>query len=253
MPTLTTDGPIWTLDLGDDENRFSLEWLSTTAALLDEVAGSDQPAALVTTGSGKFFSNGLDLEWLGAHPDQLGSYVDRIHALFAQVLTLPVPTVAAVNGHAFGGGAMLAMAHDHRVMRSDRGFFCFPEVDIHIPFTEGMSALITAKLTPRRRGRLDDHRTTLRRRRRRARPAWSTSPPTWTRCSAPPPTSSATGPARTGRRWGRSSAPCTPTSSRRSPARRPEGPHPWVAAVSTTWTQCSTTPGPCGQTAAQAR
>ncbi|WP_181310388.1 enoyl-CoA hydratase-related protein [Nocardioides campestrisoli] len=149
MPTLTTDGPIWTLDLGDDENRFSLEWLSTTAALLDEVAGSDQPAALVTTASGKFFSNGLDLEWLGAHPDQLGSYVDRIHGLFAQVLTLPVPTVAAVNGHAFGGGAMLAMAHDHRVMRSDRGFFCFPEVDIHIPFTEGMSALITAKLTPR--------------------------------------------------------------------------------------------------------
>ena len=43
---------------------------------------------------------------------------------------------------------MLAMAHDYRVMRSDRGFFCFPEVDIHIPFTPGMNALIMAKLTP---------------------------------------------------------------------------------------------------------
>ncbi|WP_110181848.1 enoyl-CoA hydratase/isomerase family protein [Nocardioides solisilvae] len=148
MPTLTTDGPIWTLHLGEDENRFSPDWLAAATKLLDEVADSDEPAALVTTASGKFFSNGLDLEWLGQHPDQLGSYVDSIHALFAQVLTLPVPTVAAINGHAFGGGAMLAMAHDHRVMRSDRGYFCFPEVDIQIPFTEGMSALITAKLTP---------------------------------------------------------------------------------------------------------
>ena len=49
----------------------------------------------------------------------------------------------------FGAGAMLAMAHDVRVMRADRGFFCFPEVDIRIPFTDGMAALIQAKLTPR--------------------------------------------------------------------------------------------------------
>ncbi len=60
-----------------------------------------------------------------------------------------MPTVAAINGHAFGAGAMLAMAHDWRVMRGDRGFFCFPEVDIQIPFTPGMAALIQAKLTPR--------------------------------------------------------------------------------------------------------
>jgi enoyl-CoA hydratase/carnithine racemase len=59
-----------------------------------------------------------------------------------------MPTAAALNGHAFGAGAMLAMAHDYRVMRADRGFFCFPEVDIRIPFTPGMAALIQAKLTP---------------------------------------------------------------------------------------------------------
>jgi enoyl-CoA hydratase/carnithine racemase len=40
------------------------------------------------------------------------------------------------------------MAHDVRVMRADRGYFCFPEVDIRIPFTDGMAALIQAKLTP---------------------------------------------------------------------------------------------------------
>lgn len=43
---------------------------------------------------------------------------------------------------------MLAIAHDFRVMRADRGYFCFPEVDIRIPFTPGMAALIQAKSTP---------------------------------------------------------------------------------------------------------
>ncbi|MFA6297730.1 MAG: enoyl-CoA hydratase-related protein [Nocardioides sp.] len=149
MTTLTQEGPVWTLDLGSDENRFSPDRLDALEAHLATLADGSEPAVLVTIGSGKFWSNGLDLDWLGEHPDQLGPYVDRVHALFARVLTLPVPTVAAVNGHAFGGGAMLAMAHDYRVMRDDRGYFCFPEVDIHIPFTEGMAALIMAKLTPR--------------------------------------------------------------------------------------------------------
>jgi len=148
MPALTKDGAIWTITLDDGENRFTPTFLDEMDAHLDEIATSSEPAVLVTVGSGKFFTNGLDLEWLGAHPDELGSYVDRIHAMFSKVLTLPVATVAAVNGHAFGGGAMLAVAHDFRVMREDRGFFCFPEVDILIPFTEGMSALIQAKLTP---------------------------------------------------------------------------------------------------------
>jgi Delta3-Delta2-enoyl-CoA isomerase len=43
---------------------------------------------------------------------------------------------------------MLALAHDWRVMRADRGYFCLPEADINIPFTPGMSALIQSRLTP---------------------------------------------------------------------------------------------------------
>lgn len=148
MPTLTSDGVVRILDLGDDENRFSPDFLDAAMAELDALAADEEPAALVTVGTGKFFSNGLDLEWLGAHPDELGSYVARVQALYIRVLTLPVPTIAAINGHAFGAGAMLAAAHDFRVMREDRGFFCLPEVDIRIPFTVGMSALLQAKLTP---------------------------------------------------------------------------------------------------------
>ncbi|WP_243793715.1 enoyl-CoA hydratase-related protein [Saccharopolyspora gloriosae] len=146
MPTLHEDDGVFVLDLGDDENRFSQDWLQAVNASLDTVVAAS--GALVTTGHGKCYSNGLDLEWLLQHPDELPSYRTEVQELLARVLTLPVPTVAAVNGHAFGAGAMLAVAHDFRVMRADRGFFCFPEVDIDVPFTPGMAALIQHKLTP---------------------------------------------------------------------------------------------------------
>jgi enoyl-CoA hydratase/carnithine racemase len=135
------------LNLGDGENRFSPDWLNTVNGHLDRIE-SGEAKALVTTGSGKFYSNGLDLDWLAAHNDQGDWYIDQVQQLLARVLVAPVPTVAAINGHAFGAGSMLGIAHDFRVMRVDRGYFCFPEVDIHIPFSPGMAALIQAKLTP---------------------------------------------------------------------------------------------------------
>jgi enoyl-CoA hydratase/carnithine racemase len=135
------------LELGADENRFSPGFLDEMDAHLDEIVAGGAHG-LVTTAASKFYTNGLDLDWLTAHAAQHQWYVGRVQALLARVLTLPIPTAAAVVGHAFGAGAMLALAHDFRVMRADRGFFCFPEVDIHIPFTPGMAALIQAKLAP---------------------------------------------------------------------------------------------------------
>ncbi|WP_418058781.1 enoyl-CoA hydratase-related protein [Pimelobacter simplex] len=147
MTSLTQHDGVHVLRLGTTENRFTADLLTTIEEALDQVVAA--PAPLVTVAEGKFFSNGLDLDWVLANPDELGPYSARVEVLLARFLTLPVPTVAAVNGHAFGAGAMLAMAHDWRVMRADRGYFCFPEVDIRIPFTPGMAALIQAKLTPR--------------------------------------------------------------------------------------------------------
>ena len=147
--TLKTTPPVWTLSLGDDENRFSPELIADVSAALTQVSESSEPVALQVTASGKFFSNGLDLEWLQAHPNELQPYVTQVHEMLRRVLTLPVPTVCAINGHCFAAGAMLALACDYRVMRTERGFFCLPEVDINIPFSPGMSALIQAKLTPR--------------------------------------------------------------------------------------------------------
>lgn len=95
MVTVSSNGPIWTFDLGDDENRFSPDWLSTVEGALGELEASSDPAVLITTGSGKYYSNGLDLEWIGQNFDQLDNYVARVQALFARVLTRPVPTIAA--------------------------------------------------------------------------------------------------------------------------------------------------------------
>ncbi|TCJ96790.1 enoyl-CoA hydratase-related protein [Nocardia alba] len=148
MPTLRHHDSIAVLDLGDGENRFSPDFLDEMNTHLDAIIAQGA-SALVTTATGKIYSNGLDLDWLTANGDRAAEYVAAVHTLFARVLTLPMPTVAAIGGHAFGAGAMVAMAHDYRVMRADRGYFCFPEADIRIPFTNGMAALIQAKTTPK--------------------------------------------------------------------------------------------------------
>ncbi|HVA19554.1 MAG TPA: enoyl-CoA hydratase-related protein [Solirubrobacteraceae bacterium] len=149
LPSLTREGEVFVLDLGDGENRFNAGSLQAIEQCLDEVQAAPVPRALVTTASGKIWSNGLDLEWMAANQELIGEFVPRLHELLARVLELDVPCVAALQGHTFAAGAMLALAHDQRVMRADRGYFCLPEVDIRIPFTHGMSALIAARLSTR--------------------------------------------------------------------------------------------------------
>jgi enoyl-CoA hydratase/carnithine racemase len=149
MARLSRDGAVYVLDLGEDENRFDADSVASIMAALDEVATADGPRSLVTSAGGKFFSNGLDLEWLGAHQEEWLPFVGAVQEMLARLLTLPVPTAAAVQGHAFAAGAMLTLSHDWVVMRADRGFWCLPEVDIGLPFTPGMDALIRSRLDVR--------------------------------------------------------------------------------------------------------
>ncbi|HKT03990.1 MAG TPA: enoyl-CoA hydratase-related protein [Rugosimonospora sp.] len=148
MPVLDRNDSVFVLDLGDGENRFHPDWVAAVHAALDEVAAADGARALVTAATGKYYSNGLDLEWLLAHVDRQQDYVVSVHELLARLLSLPVITVAALQGHTFAAGAMFSLAHDFRVMRADRGYWCLPEADINIPFTVGMSALIRSRLAP---------------------------------------------------------------------------------------------------------
>jgi len=148
MPTLDRQDDVFVLDLGDGENRFHPDWIAAVGDALDEVEKSQGPRSLVTAATGKYYSNGLDLDWLLAHMDEREGYVVSVHELLARILSLPVITVAALQGHTFAAGAMFSLAHDFRVMRADRGYWCLPEADIKMPFTAGMAALIQSRLSP---------------------------------------------------------------------------------------------------------
>ena len=149
MIDATKSGDVVVLTMNAEENRFNLPMLDAFKDSLDAVEADESASAVVLTGEGKFFSNGLDLEWMTeAGEESTRLVVERLQALYIRLLTFPMPVVAAVNGHAFAGGGMLALACDERVMREDRGYFCLPEVDINIPFLPGMSKLVQAKLTP---------------------------------------------------------------------------------------------------------
>jgi enoyl-CoA hydratase/carnithine racemase len=143
MVDLDRQGDVWVLRMDDGENRYNRTSIDALHAALDTVEATEGPCALVTTGTGKFYSNGLDLDWLMAGVGTDG-FVDDVHRLFGRVLGFPAYTVAAVNGHAFAGGAMLACAHDVVVMREDRGYWCLPEVDLGLPLTPAMFATVAA-------------------------------------------------------------------------------------------------------------
>jgi enoyl-CoA hydratase/carnithine racemase len=144
---LQREGAVFVLHWDEGENRFRDEAIAGWNRALDEVERAEGPKALVTTGSGKFYSNGLDLDWaFRERKDDFPDYIGEVLAVLGRVLTLPCTTVSACNGHAFGAGAQLVVAHDFRLMRADRGFFCMPEIDMKAFLHPGMTALLAARL-----------------------------------------------------------------------------------------------------------
>lgn len=146
MIDLRRDGDVFILRLDGGENRFDAPALSAWNEALDQVEKVEGPKALVTTGTGKFYSNGLDLDYMASEGVDPGGYVKSVLAVIGRVLAFPAYTVAGINGHAFGAGALIALAHDSRVMRADRGYFCMPESDMRLPLHPGMTALLKARL-----------------------------------------------------------------------------------------------------------
>jgi enoyl-CoA hydratase/carnithine racemase len=136
------------LVMNNGENRHNPEFISALLNAFDEIERDETVTAVVITSSDqKNWSQGIDVQWImGAFGKKdLQSVRDFLYGLnkiFKRILLYPMPVIAAINGHTFGNGALLACACDFRFMKSDKGFFCFPEVDINIPFLPGMIALI---------------------------------------------------------------------------------------------------------------
>jgi Delta3-Delta2-enoyl-CoA isomerase len=133
------------------ENRFHPDFLAEMMQCLDQVERDPAVGALVVTGGDpKFFSNGLDLDWLVAHANDLDAiirYLRSVNAMFKRWTLYPKPTVAALNGHTFAAGLFMAAHMDFRFMREERGWICLPEVDINIPLLPGMIAICQATMT----------------------------------------------------------------------------------------------------------
>ncbi|GAA5837732.1 hypothetical protein JCM11251_002308 [Rhodosporidiobolus azoricus] len=139
---------------------IELQWYRSTEALAASSSAKKEKAgeggqvpklaegALVITGervTGKFFSNGLDLTCLRTHPTFFRDYYYR---LLSRLLTFPLYTIAALNGHCFAGGLCLALACDERVCRPDRTWLSMNEIQFGAPIPPGFSALLSARLTP---------------------------------------------------------------------------------------------------------
>jgi Delta3-Delta2-enoyl-CoA isomerase len=143
---------VFVMTMTAGENRWTTTFTRAFAAALDEVQASSGPAALVTASADpKFFSNGLDVEWImgqGEHPGgDRRVFAAEAMGVFSRLITFPVPTVCAVGGHAFGAGLMIALCHDVRVMRRDRGYLCANEMEIGIAIPDPELALFRHKMS----------------------------------------------------------------------------------------------------------
>lgn len=129
-------------------NRQNLQFAEQISTCLDQILEDKTISSMVLTSSDeKNFSQGVDVDWLTQKFaerdfDSIKTFMYGMNTVFKRLLLMPLPVIAAINGHAFGNGAILACACDFRFMRKDKGFFCFPEVDVNIPFLPGMLAFV---------------------------------------------------------------------------------------------------------------
>ncbi len=120
------------------DNRLTTEVVEEYLAALDIVEQyHGNTALLLTCSHEKTFCTGINLDWLLPLNDaDRREFTTAFETLLCRLALLSAPTVACINGNAYAGGAIVASATDFRLMRSDRGRFCYPEVDIKIPFTQ---------------------------------------------------------------------------------------------------------------------
>ena len=148
---MAMDETIAVIKMNNGENRHHLEFAQALNQMLDTVIADESVTAMVMTSTDeKNWSQGIDLEWMMGRmaendTEPITEFLLTMDQAFKKLLTYPVPAIAALNGHCFANAAILAAAFDYRFMRSDRGFYCVPEVDINIQFAPGMKTLLFHK------------------------------------------------------------------------------------------------------------
>jgi Delta3-Delta2-enoyl-CoA isomerase len=114
-------------------------------AFLDQVEASKGPAVLVAFGTGATkFSTGFDLNWQLQVDSRFYDSNMKLVALIARIISLNVPTLVAMNGHAYAGGLLFSLGFDFRIMKQEKARVCLYEIQIGLPLTTTLSALCVA-------------------------------------------------------------------------------------------------------------
>lgn len=130
-------------------NAIDLDLVREWETVLAEVEASGDARALVVTGAGSCFSAGLDLKVVPTYgAEEQAEMIVRINRALACLYGLPLPTVAAVNGHAIAAGLVVALACDHRVGSDAPCRIGLPEARAGIPFPAAAMAVVRAELAP---------------------------------------------------------------------------------------------------------
>ena len=141
---VTTDnGVAWLrLNRPDALNALSTALTEALEQALERVAGQDDVSVLIVAGRGRAFCAGNDLAEMGSlSPEAAAALATRQAALMDRFSQLPQVTMAAIDGHALGGGLMLALAQDVRIA-SDRARFGLPEVTLGFNPAYGIARLL---------------------------------------------------------------------------------------------------------------
>jgi enoyl-CoA hydratase/carnithine racemase len=139
------DGGVFVIWLSSgEENRLTVELLDalTSAWVRAEREGA---RVIVTASRTRFYSNGVELDG-GGGAERAQQVLDRLVGLVKLIVGSGVPSVALLSGHAVGGGLLLALAHDWRVARRDKGLFFVPAVELGIRLPPPLLRLAVARL-----------------------------------------------------------------------------------------------------------
>jgi Delta3-Delta2-enoyl-CoA isomerase len=126
------------------DNTFTSDVLLELNTLYDEIENAPGDAALIITSEHpKTFCNGINLDSLNKlAQEERKAFIHALENLFIRTAIINLPTVACITGNAYAGGAILATTMDFRIMRADRGRFCYSEINIKMAFTRAMYSCI---------------------------------------------------------------------------------------------------------------
>lgn len=135
MIEVTTRGSVAVLRMNHGKaNAMDLEFCEALTAQFNDLRQSS-PRAVVITGSGRMFSAGVDLlRVVDGGAAYVRVFLPAVSRTLETLFSLPMPVIAAVNGHAIAGGCVMACAADYRMMAREPGRIGIPELLVGVPF-----------------------------------------------------------------------------------------------------------------------